>query len=335
MRFLTVCLLMALSLTGCEIWKVPDKPGSWEYVTDFPGQGRERAVAFPIGDEAYIGLGFRRKGDMVYDNSDSIYLYDFWKYDPAADVWTRLADFPGETTRDVLGFALAGRGYILIEDRYDNTQVWAYDPAENTWEQLPDFPGYSRSWGVCFTLGDKAYYGLGELDDTELDERPGATDLWEYDPSTGTWIQKAAFPGIPREYANVFTLVNKAYICTGRGADTVLTLRDVWEYNTTADTWTQKTDYAGYPRYKATSFSLSGKGYLGAGWVSTNPGSVHPVVDFWEYDPGNNRWKTIEPYLTYQLDGISLELDGRSFIGLGENSRNYYPVEIYQLKNIE
>lgn len=114
MRSLTFSIILVFFLTGCEIWTIEDKPGSWEYITEFPGLGRERAVSFVIDDFAFVGLGFRLKGDVKYDTSDSIYLHDFWKYDPSLNNWTKLSDFSGKTTRDILGFSIAGHGYLLI-----------------------------------------------------------------------------------------------------------------------------------------------------------------------------------------------------------------------------
>ncbi len=73
MKSLTINVLLILLITSCEIWSFEAKPGSWEYVTDFPGPGREEAVSFVIDDVAYVGLGLARTGDNIYNNSDSIY----------------------------------------------------------------------------------------------------------------------------------------------------------------------------------------------------------------------------------------------------------------------
>ena len=67
MRSLTFSIILVFFLTGCEIWTIEDKPGSWEYITEFPGLGRERAVSFVIDDFAFVGLGFRLKGDVKFD----------------------------------------------------------------------------------------------------------------------------------------------------------------------------------------------------------------------------------------------------------------------------
>ncbi|KKK76098.1 hypothetical protein LCGC14_2867120, partial [marine sediment metagenome] len=147
MRSLFVYLALTFLITGCEIWTVEDKPGSWEYVTEFPGQIRESANSFVIDGIAYVGLGFSLIRDNDYNNSDSIYLHDFWKYDPRVDTWTQLADFPGKTTRNVACFAVNDVGYIIVQYGRSNT-MWEYNSKEDNWKQLDDFPGLSRYWAI-------------------------------------------------------------------------------------------------------------------------------------------------------------------------------------------
>ena len=52
---------------------------------NFPGDARNSAVSFVIGDTAYVGTG---------GNSDTT-TTSFWKYVPSTKVWTRIADFTG------------------------------------------------------------------------------------------------------------------------------------------------------------------------------------------------------------------------------------------------
>ena len=251
MRSFTIYIALTFLFTGCEIWTVEDKPGSWEYVTEFPGSARESAKSFVIDDVAYIGLGFNQTGDNNYINSDSIYLHDFWKYDPSANTWTQLADFPGKTTRDVTGFTVNDVGYIIVQYGLSNT-MWEYNSKEDNWEQLDDFPGFSRNWAISFTINNRVFYGLGRPYDPILKDRIGTTDLWEYMPIPGTWIRKADFPGFAREYASSFTIDNKAYICGGRldTSSSLTTTSDIWEYNSENDTWTQKANFGGYSRHR-------------------------------------------------------------------------------------
>ena len=56
---------------------------------------------------------------------------------------------------------------------------------------------------------------------------------------TGTWIQKAGFPGLPRANAATFSINNIGYVVSGISENGTL-LADMYAYNPTADSWTQK-----------------------------------------------------------------------------------------------
>ncbi|MBL0184035.1 MAG: hypothetical protein IPP96_17830 [Chitinophagaceae bacterium] len=69
--------------------------------------------------------------------------------------------------------------------------------------------------------------------------------LWEYDPVTNSWQQKADFGGVARQNAVGFSIGSKGYIGTGRNP---AYLKDFWEYDPTANNWSQKTDFGGTAR---------------------------------------------------------------------------------------
>ncbi|MDD5508518.1 MAG: IPT/TIG domain-containing protein [Bacteroidales bacterium] len=56
----------------------------WKRIGDFPGGALNNAVAFVIGDKAYVGCG----------ETDSL-SNEFWQYDPVEDSWIQVATFPG------------------------------------------------------------------------------------------------------------------------------------------------------------------------------------------------------------------------------------------------
>ena len=66
--------------------------------------------------------------------------------------------------------------------------MWCGGYAQGTWTQKASLPGNNREGAVSFTIGNKGYiatgYGLGWL-----------KDLWEYDPSSNSWTQKANYQG--------------------------------------------------------------------------------------------------------------------------------------------
>jgi N-acetylneuraminic acid mutarotase len=76
------------------------------------------------------------------------------------------------------------------------------DPTESTevgnWVRTTPFKGSRRSGAVVFTIGNKAYIGLGFNGDDYF------TDFYEYDLDLGFWKTKASFTGVPRERAVAF-----------------------------------------------------------------------------------------------------------------------------------
>jgi N-acetylneuraminic acid mutarotase len=179
------------------------------------------------------------------------------------------------------------------------------DPTDSStvgnWIRTTPFKGSRRSGAVVFTIGNKAYIGLGYNGDQYF------TDMYEYDLDLGFWKTMASFTGVPRERAVAFAIDGKAYVGLGYNRDQDKEeLGDFWMYDPAADTWTQLNNFGGSARYNAISFAINGKGYVGTG----NDGSNYDG-DFWEYDPSTDSWQEIISYpgqkreeaATFVLDG--------------------------------
>lgn len=87
--------------------------------------------------------------------------------------------------------------------------------------------------GVAFSVRGKGYYGLGQAKD-----RPeGLHDLWEYDPSTDSWVNYAQFPGNGNVKVIANTVSNKVYLGLGyqvknsaAGVELYQNAYDFWEF---------------------------------------------------------------------------------------------------------
>jgi len=318
-----------LFCTGCDDWFFEEKPGEWEYVTEFPGEGREKAVNFTISDTVYIGLGYAFRWNDSYDITDTVYFNDLWKFVPSMDTWKELSDLPFGNITDGLGFSIDGKGYTILNLDNKNT-VWEYNPSEDTWYKLSEFPGFLRKGAIGFTLYDKIYFGLGSAYDTIIHQRIDATDLWMYDPELNTWEEKALFPGPPRNNAAAFTIHNKAFICTGGEPPFNFdSMRDSWEYDPDLNTWTKKKDFGGYPRQSAVAFSLNNKGYVGTGTDYPFPGSQ--MADFWEYNYETNSWKQIAKHPGYTSNATGVVIHNVCYTGLGNHYFIDYKTSVYKL----
>ena len=206
----------------------------------------------------------------------------------AQNTWMKKASFVMKRERAV-GFSIGDYGYLSTgEDTANNVynDLWQYDPVADTWTQKANLPGLARRNAIAFTIDDKGYLGTGisasvSWSGTKLN------DLWEYDPATNTWTQKANYPGgggAGVYFATAFSIDSKGYICCGkRGPSNYAS--DLWEYKPSNDQWIQRASFPAGTRYQLSSFVVDQIAYVGLGtdenWY---------MNDFWSYSPGTNTW---------------------------------------------
>jgi hypothetical protein len=77
---------------------------AWTAKSLFPGLGRLDSQVFVIGDNAYIGGGYRVDPILPFT--------DFYKYDPSGNTWTSVKDAPVSSTMKN-GFSINGKGYAV------------------------------------------------------------------------------------------------------------------------------------------------------------------------------------------------------------------------------
>lgn len=146
------------------------------------------------------------------------------------------------------------------------------------WRPRADFPGGTRRDGLIFTIGEKIYVGLGNATGPDA---PTPKDLWEYDPQTDFWTQKASFPGLAREEPYSFVINGKLYV--GGGMSLPGWNKDLYLYDPATDRWTQLDPKGDIPNpqpiiFGNGAFTLNGKGY------------VTLREKLYEYDPATNEW---------------------------------------------
>jgi N-acetylneuraminic acid mutarotase len=154
---------------------------------------------------------------------------------------------------------------------------------QNIWTQKTDFGGMARRNAVGFAIGSKGYIGFG------YNDIPTVTlmkDIWEYDPVTDAWTQKADYGGTARFSPTAFVIGGNAYIGLGSDQYPAYNFRnDFWKYDPNINVWTQVADFTGTARYEARAFSIGTKGFVGTGW---NQGTL--FKDFWEYNSVTDAW---------------------------------------------
>ena len=114
-----------------DFWEYAPASDTWTKKADFGGSTRFSAVAFVVNGFAYVGTGYL----IGWGNEGE---RDFWKYDSAADAWTRVTDFfggkyyghdYGQRGRAV-AFTIGSKAYVGTGDGalFDNTDFWEYTP---------------------------------------------------------------------------------------------------------------------------------------------------------------------------------------------------------------
>jgi len=233
-----------------DFYKYDPIQNSWEQIADFPGEGKESATSFVIGDYAYVGIGI---------NSSNLPTNEFFKYDPVSDTWIQIKDFPMSRSLGV-GLSVKDKGYIFYDDYFDN--FWSYDPLFDKWSQMPnldmsDVGGGSPSH-TGFVIGDKIYICISR--------NQYYTFVFEFDTNTHKWTRKTGFWS--GDVAVGFSIEDKGYLMTSYGRN--------YEYDSQSDTWKELSRFPGEPRAYSIGFELNGKAYYGTG------SAKH---DFWGFNP--------------------------------------------------
>lgn len=203
-----------------------------------------------------------------------------------------------------------------------------YDPASDSWmyKAAPPQPPYNRSAGVAFSINGKGYMGLGAEKFLSINfDQKNMTDMWEYDPTTDKWKQKASLMDSGRVEAGVLVINNKAYIIGGtiKGSSGEA-ISQVWEFDPAANKWTKKADFPTKIN-EAYCFSIGSKGYVMGGLV----GNTYTTKTY-EYDPAADKWTAKADFIdTARYGGVAFTVNGKGIVGLGANSAGNYVGTFY------
>lgn len=321
--FAAVAVVAALGMTACNkssSTSGSETDGNWVKAATFGGDARGYAVAFTIGNYAYVGTG-----NGSGSTSDNKSMSDFWEFD--GNSWTQVASMP-KGRYQASSFVANNKAYVVGGRYYDTygtvsvlNDMYSYDPTSNSWTSETAFPGTARARAVAFSLNNVGFYGTGE----DIDNNRMA-DFFKYDPSAKTWSSITSLPGDKRAGASVFILNSKAYIVagqtnTGLASDfydfdgtTWGTLRSIANINTSES---YDDDYTDIQRYDGTAFVIDGVPYLTTGSISGTA-----TQKTWAYKSSNDTWYRKTPYVgrgVARYGAISFVLNNVGYVGLGTN----------------
>jgi hypothetical protein len=125
------------------MWRFDLGSLTWFPMGNLPYAGTFNKTGFELNGEWYIGMGL----DSANHDSNGTPLpaKDFWKYNPATNIWTRLADFPGGSMNFPTCFTVGSEAYAFYGAIFPgqanflseySKELWKYDPPTNTWIQI-------------------------------------------------------------------------------------------------------------------------------------------------------------------------------------------------------
>ncbi len=180
-----------------ELYEYDPAGDSWSQKASLPGTPRENPIAFSVNNYGYVGMG----ATYDADNGGSYTASDFYKYDPTADSWTLLNNFPGDPIQAGYTFILNGEVYLaggLNEGNItysvgSSTGVTKYSPSTDTWSNWGLFPDTSIFLGASATAGGAGFMGLGA---TNWFQFPIVKTFWRFGPGTAPYSCDATITGV-------------------------------------------------------------------------------------------------------------------------------------------
>ncbi|MCD8260903.1 MAG: galactose oxidase [Bacteroides sp.] len=268
-----------------SLWSYDMQNNYWTPLADIPNRkARNGAVGFAINGKGYITGG--------YDGVN--YLDETWEYDPDSDTWTQVDNLPQGGLQDMLSFSLGNYGFVGTGYDGKNTQKYFYKfdataPAGSQWEIDYYYPGEKRRGGLAFVIGDAAYIGFGQDNNSLQDDFYKFTleDGWEQlrDIANTSDDDYDDDYDMIRKNAVAFSIDGLGYVVTGTSGSY---RSDYWIYDPTTDLWRKQdergkidiTPFEGSSREHAVSFSNGQRGF-----VATGNSSSYALDDIWELKP--------------------------------------------------
>lgn len=251
---------------------------------------RNGAVAFALNGKGYVGTGYNGR----------TYLKDFWEYDPEANSWTQIDDYPGDTCRYAVSFVIPGKSInsdgtesINTPDGRDMAYVGSgHDFLYMTKSHFYSFDG--KEWKSIKSIGQPraqsaAFVAEGYNVDGKLQlygyvvggtQGGSACDaFYRYNAVTDEWelrnlLRNATEGDFDDDYVNLACYGHTAFMIDNhefqghRGYITTGSIKGsagnyTWEYDPYHDYWVQKSSFQGPARKFAVSFTLKFPWYDG------------------------------------------------------------------------
>jgi hypothetical protein len=177
----------------------------WTELPPAPIAGRSSAAAVWTGEQMLIwgGVNGPHLGDLVADGAS---------YTPATRRWQLLPPAPIDARVD-MAYVWAGKDLFiwggldaLVGGLHAPADGALYDPQQRAWLRLPPAPLGPRSYPGALWTGDEVIVFGGQPVPFSAD-RPLATDLAAYNPSSNRWRTLPPMPPSPKGTIEALTAV--------------------------------------------------------------------------------------------------------------------------------
>ncbi|MDX2359793.1 MAG: T9SS type A sorting domain-containing protein [Crocinitomicaceae bacterium] len=241
------------------------------------------------------------------------------------DQWLPVDSINGAPRSVATSFVLGGEGYAIggLDIGGFRRKMYSYNYLENDWDDEESIGGangngLNRGSASAFSIDEKGYVCLGQGLSNGFFK-----DLWEFDPVTDAWSQKANFMGTARRQAVAFAIDGFAYV--GTGIDQNGFTKDFYKYDPTINTWTQLNDFGGTARKEAVGFSMGGQAYVGTG----DDGIL--LNDFWEYTAATDQWIQLADFPgTPRKGAVGFGMFPQAFIATGEDNTFQFTNDVWE-----
>jgi N-acetylneuraminic acid mutarotase len=206
--------------------------------------------------------------------------------------YDQLNDFPFDYRSDFGSCQIGNTAYMVGGLLYAttgpggwNNDILTYDINNDQWNTT-NYQHYPKDFIVhneCFTVNGKIYCIPGEDTLTYSTQFQSSGRVFEFDPASNTWTEKAPFPGQKRFDPQGWVANNKIYIMGGNANQP---LSDLWEYTPATDTWVRKADFPGTPTFYFAIFPYNNKAFVFGGLFPKTYSD-----GLWEYDIQSDTWQ--------------------------------------------
>jgi hypothetical protein len=244
-------------------------------------------------------------------NSSGGYYNDLWRWSPATQTWTQLANMP-TAKQNIQGAYWNGK--IYVPGGFNGAHITEnaiYDIATNTWTTGAPLPAAQTGTNVAF---NNKIYNFGG--------NPGPQNtVTIYDIATNTWSSGAPMPAATT-YGRSTVAGNFAYYA---GGITTVTVNTVYRYDIAANSWTTMAPLQTARTSEELMTSPDGcKIYAVMGGDATFFTGVPLPVSVEIYDIAGNNWTYGNPVVAKAAGPAGGLASGLAMVMGGVDGTTYY-----------